>query len=221
MRIHGKFTDYYDYATGYYSNDNHWNRYTEKYKIKDKIFSHSYSNETNKLLYSIWNNCPDTIKGITAILGFCGKVYIINSHEYNLKYKSYINNLSKKDFNFWNYPKYIEWIQKYNNKDLTNIFLEIKSPIFIIKRPYCYCHIVESRSAYGYDFLVNPCLLDFGIQSCFGPVEAYQEIDMFIGNVLTNTTTKDINRSDDLIRDSKGFDKYSFKQRCPKKRKQK
>jgi hypothetical protein len=45
-----------------------------------------------------------------------------------------------------------------------------------------------------------------------------QELEMFIGNVLTNNTTPTMPvGTDDQIRDSKGFDKWSFRKMKEKK----
>ena len=70
------------------------------------------------------------------------------------------------------------------------------------------------------NFVVNPCMADYKLQNVFHPYEAHQAVDMFLGNELVMCTLKDFNMSDELMRDSKGMDKWSFRQKGPKKRKQ-
>lgn len=103
-----------------------------------------------------------------------------------------------------------DWSRTHNTTSVTDIFIEFDTPIFILRR---------KPLAGNHELLINPCLQDFGAQSIFDPWTAYQEIDMFLGNVLTNRENSSIVRSEELIRDSKGFDEWSFKQRGSKKRK--
>ena len=221
MKIYSKFTDYYDHATGYYPSDIVWKRYTKMDNIKDGIFNSDYSNKTNIVLNNI-SKIPGSVKaGDLFVIGFCGKVYIVVS-EYNNNnlIGSYIKPLKKEDFNFWGYYIYTEWMQKYSGQDLSDIFIDIKSPIFIIKNK-CSGYSLSKRNNYGYSLIINPCLRDFGLQSVFNPVQAYQEIEMFLSNQMVMVDDPDIKRSNELIRDSKGFDNWSFKQHGPKKRKRK
>ena len=94
-------------------------------------------------------------------------------------------------------------------------------------------------SCYDYTVIVNPkltsipisdmiqCGLDYKLQNIeedirfvtqLDPYTAMQELEMFIGNVLTNNTTPTMPvGTDDQIRDSKGFDKWSFRKMKEKK----
>ncbi len=100
------------------------------------------------------------------------------------------------------------WVNEYNNpKILTDIFIRLKSPIFIVD---------------GEDITVNPNLKSYGIQRVMNPFTVYQRIEMYLGNelVMCNQTIPVF--SDELKRDAHGMDKWSFKNKtCPKKRKRK
>jgi len=219
MKIYSKFTDYYDHATGYYSNDVVWKRCIKMDNIKDGIFNTEYSNETNRTLVNIWNDSPNINSDELFIVGFCGKIYIaISKYTNNELIGSYIKPLKKENFKYWDYHKYTDWMQKYSYQDFSNIFIDIKSPIFIIKNSYI-GYSLSKRNYFGYNLIINPCLRDFKLQSAFNPVQAYQEIEMFLSNQMVMVDDPDIKRSDELIRDSKGFNNWSFKQQGPKKRK--
>jgi hypothetical protein len=100
--------------------------------------------------------------------------------------------------------------------DLDSVFVELNSPIFIIRRGnFCPNRGKQSHvnySDYG-NLIINPCLRDFGLQSSFEPFHANQEIEMYLGNQLTQRDSCDIKRTDELIRDSKGFHGMSFRKR--------
>ena len=86
---------------------------------------------------------------------------------------------------------------------------------------------------YAYNVIVNPQLTcvdmaelvpnsypeeDIRFVTKLDPFTAMQELEMFIGNVLTNNTSPTMPvGTDDQIRDSKGFDKWSFRKMKEKK----
>ena len=113
---------------------------------------------------------------------------------------------------------YINWMGQYHqHPDLMQVFIELNTPIFIIKPLNC------SLGAYydNINLLVSPCMDAFKLQASFDPYTVYQEIEMFLSNQLVITANADIKRTDELIRDSKGMDKWSFRQKGPKVRKRK
>lgn len=70
------------------------------------------------------------------------------------------------------------------------------------------------------EFALNPCLKDLGFPKWMDPFTAYQELDMYLGNQLAQQQERGPTGSDEIIRDSKGFDDKSFKTTSPgKKRK--
>ena len=63
------------------------------------------------------------------------------------------------------------------------------------------------------DVEFNPILKDYGIQKIIDPFTIYQEIKFFLSNDLVEDPMKDFQITDDLKRDSKGFDKWSFRRK--------
>ncbi|MCK5613350.1 hypothetical protein KAR91_66385 [Candidatus Pacearchaeota archaeon] len=112
------------------------------------------------------------------------------------------------------------WIEKYNHQITTDIFITIKSPIFLLKYSRDEWSSVSGRSFISM-IIVNPRLADYKIQSIIDPFTAYQEVDMYLGNELVGNFEPMPNFGDELKRDAHGMDNWSFKQQGPKKRKQK
>ena len=168
------------------------------------------------------------------IFGFCGKMYIGIIHYDNDEYGSriiiktyldidkyfidvkkfnYVNNYSILD-NFLNIREnrryrrlhrdrelFNDWLREFHTfKGIDEIFIELNAPIFAIIF-YDYKPILR----------INPCMKDLCLQSSIGPFLAYQEIDMYLNNILITKENKIPKFSDNLIRDSKGFDINSFR----------
>lgn len=81
-------------------------------------------------------------------------------------------------------------------------FVEFSTPVFVLEkaRPYSREHLT-----------INPQLKSYDFASAVSPYEAYQEISMFLGNELSSQMDPNIQRTDNDIRDSKGFDDWSFR----------
>ena len=61
-------------------------------------------------------------------------------------------------------------------------------------------------------FIINPCMKNFHMQKLFTPFDAFQEISMYIGNILTNNNDPVDNRTSLEKVQSHGFDKkFSFR----------
>lgn len=172
------------------------------------------------------------------LLGFCGKLYVIyliytNPYHYVLKSecKAYTDvtefvaaynkvNAIKVKFEgnkVWHnrYPFNKSGSDAWNNEfqsanALLDLFVEIKSPVFILRKQYN-----------GYEFTVNPVLSDYGIQRIFDPWTAHQEVEMFLSNALAAELKDMPDFGNEIKRDLHGFDDWSFKQVGPKPRKRK
>ena len=89
------------------------------------------------------------------------------------------------------------------NKKLLNLFIEYQTPIFHIGKPY-----IDQ----GTILTLNPCLKDYAFYKVMDTTQAFQEIEMFLGNALVSDTKVIVPVGDDnVIRDSKGFDKWTFR----------
>jgi hypothetical protein len=58
---------------------------------------------------------------------------------------------------------------------------------------------------------LNPALRNEHFQKIKGPAEAFQEISMYLGNQLARQPDPIPNIPDEIMRDEKGFDKWSFR----------
>ena len=265
MKIYSKFNDYFDYATGFYSDENKWVRKTrfESFRTnKSDPYSTKYSNKTEDLLFKIANSCrlgciqsgfqsgylraDDEV----ILVGFCGKVYpaflfyeFINAEDdwrmsSSEKLKGCYIDISKfaslrreagkkevktrrDDFGWWEtgglIVDYKEFLY-HTHRDLDSVFIELNSPIFIIRGGRfspSRCGYTSSRTDYSHcgNLIVNPCFSDFKLMSSFNPFYANQEIEMYLGNQLVMRDNCNINMTDELMRHSKGFNNMSFKKR--------
>lgn len=96
-------------------------------------------------------------------------------------------------------------------------FRKFSSPIFSVYRGYN-----PFQRRYELVFTVNPRLQDYEFYRVVDSFTAFQEVSMYLGGVLGRGEKETLGRKDfpdePLIRDSKGFDKMSFKKQPTKKR---
>lgn len=172
----------------------------------------------------------------SILLGICGiilPVYIViddSKDELKPDYIAYIeynkfiekwNKLYSKKYNRkfkindrW-YTAYscsdrglIDWKNHYNTDFLRDIFISLKSPIFIIED--------------NYNFIINPLLKDYGLYRVYNPFLLNQEIERYLSNDLVMCNQKSPDFGDIYKRDTHGFNEWSFKKKKnTKKRKQK
>lgn len=110
-----------------------------------------------------------------------------------------------------------------------SIFEELAVPVFIVsdhnilnntffktihkeeRESYSLNHFGSSLSSRRGNKIIfsNPILADIGIPKFIDSFEVYQEISMFIARLNTHEVI--VEMTDDIIRDSKGFDNRSFK----------
>lgn len=185
MRLHTDFHDYYDNAIGYGIDENvFYNRFTEKVEIFVKSpFDHA---------------------GVSGgLLGFCGTIYpfalfvkyekseivdrycAYNLEEYKRKADEWRDNRFSLSRRFGDrYRKmdlkrrekrkieaqqfFIDWSSQSND-----IFLKFKVPIWTV--------MLSRISSEG---LLNPCLKDYGFDRIKDSFAAFQEISMYLSNIL-------------------------------------
>lgn len=108
------------------------------------------------------------------------------------------------------------------NKDYTDLFIENGAPLLLFH---------DERECI---LTINPVMKDLEFQKVLDPFMMYQELTMFLGCVIINQTKKGTkikkrpegwvdplssdDFSDETKRDSKGFDKMSFKKEKTKRR---
>lgn len=169
------------------------------------------------------------------ILGFCGELLPILEHDYyvqhpsnpscsinEFKYYIGIDNITNfleteyKDYTLlWdrNYKtpsnKVFSIMEELNkNKKLMNIFIEQNVPSFLY---YCNGHYDHVNRVQTGKIILNPCLKRYQFQSYLDPYQTYQKIQQYMENILVQDKMPMKPISDELKRDSKGFDKHSFR----------
>ena len=155
-----------------------------------------------------WSKVPLVFKNLhrynqVLLIGFCGEIYPLYRYT---QLKQFEETLILKSYNLEDLP-FEDWILKSLKKfkeeikylNISNIFIEYETPIFVID--YVNSH-----------FIINPRLKDYGFQTIFDPVQAYQEIEMYIGNILLPKDKESTPLTDKEKIISKGFDlKTSFR----------
>ena len=211
MRLHTDFHDYYDNAVGYGIDGNvHFNRFTKEIEIQIKS-EFDFPRHRN-----------------AGLLGFCGKIYpfievkkfdrkydneyasddykIVEQYcAYNLEeYKSketewedYSDDFGRYDH--WEEIKLKQFFLDWNFQS-DEIFLEYKVPIWTVK--------LDSYQNKG---IINPKLKDYGFDRIKNSFAAFQEISMYLSNILVEQ--KETAIVEDKFRiEQHGFDlKKSFR----------
>jgi hypothetical protein len=234
LKLISKFRDYYDSVSHQYL-DKEIKYIREQYTIQvDNKRSKSYPKVVNDGARSgMLSKNPlyrFTISG--EIIGFCGYLYpLIRIREYpsdkvlaifynydNLK--KWVNDLNFPIKNgkpgwFWRdgfdlgylneCKRYFE--ERKNWEALENKFFELNTPCFLYK---------EARG-HDCELQINPKLKDYRFAGVKDPFTAHQELYQFVGGYLNQPVNKTVTISD-LDKIAKhGFDKWSFRQKGPKK----
>jgi len=214
MRIISKFDDYYDIGMGL-GHDSSLIYLRESMEINFKSLDLTEQEKETKKLFKKFPACPLSHSMGYEIIGFCGKFYPviifpqgINKLKYPLELCFSLgevdvvlaNRLSSKDFKGWMDISY----SYSRRKKLDQFFKECESirdiNTFIINR----CPIVALNSGKG--AIWNPRLRDYNFARVVGPYEAFQEIEMFIGNLAI--PEKPVPPRTDIEKiESHGFDK--------------
>lgn len=214
MLIISDFRDYYDIHPGH---------------EEDTRFRVIYKRKTEKI-----NEKKGNIryhKDRYFILGFCGKLYPIcrlepeidkgMTHCYSFAdIDAFVNanpGLFTVDRTPWCFPRDLVQFFKEDYSHYNDWFIKYKTPIFVT-------HIYKDATgkdrspvkAWGQ---INPRLQDWNFGTQFDAYRAYQEIEMYMADVLKHPH-RDMAKVDDEHRyAAHGFDKQSF--RTPKGRKKK
>ena len=211
MRLHSDFHDYYDYAVGYGIDEKvHYNRFTKSVDINLK-------SELDRPLHRR-----------SGILGFCGKLFpFVQLSRYDKKrncdWEDEYDGIIVEVYYAFSLEEYLQKEQTWDEysddigrsddirlkqffldwrKDKDKLFVELKCPVWMMR------FYQESPSG-----LLNPRLKDLDFERIKDSFTAFQEISMYLANILVEQ--KQIASVDDKDRiEGHGFDiKQSFRDR--------
>lgn len=236
MKIISKFYDYYD-SIGKSDQSDYplYIRHTRDQSTKQLPISN---------VLNAMSILPQVKYGDAGIVFFCGKAYPFieyNTYKFHTipsltKYiTNEIANVSKDDL--WSLRSLKEHIQyfKYSNQGKKSPYwlrhpkysiatwdycvstcrsLDIEPNIFRILQAPVFVQL-NSRTTKD-TLIVNPLLKEYNFVTVVDPYTAYQELSMYLGNILVEQKNPNVHISDELKAQSKGFDKWSFKKRPTK-----
>ena len=162
------------------------------------------------------------------IIGFCGKLYVgwklyseIKTHLY--PFRGMITTITYDNENIktlvephhfgGNFEDNLNYVLSY---DPIEIFRGLNVPVFIYDGDYGRTDI-DKYWRNRPKFFVNPLLKEYQFYKIFDAVQAFQEIQMFLGGVLGNKEKEIVNVADKYKITQHGFDKWSFRKEPQKK----
>jgi hypothetical protein len=141
-------------------------------------------------------------------------VSLITSDEFSHKHKinkEYIMECLEKDYNRWgntltfkSWDTMIREVNMLNSDIIRDLFLNLEAPCFKLSH-------ISKYSQNNNSITINPILKYDEFQKVKNPMEAYQELSMFMGTLMVSQQDPIPDVSDEDMRDMKGFDKWSFK----------
>lgn len=161
-------------------------------------------------------NKKDTLASL-YVIGFCGKLYVgakiitINSWFQSDKSIDYIYDIDliSNNFEIWDSRKSVKnIINIVNNINARQIFIEYNTPVFIYDLNYYNC---ENWRFFDEKFIINPPLNKYKFYKIFDTYQAFQEISMFISNILVSDKKIMVDIEDKYKIEQHGFDKWSFR----------
>ena len=236
MYIVLKFHDYYDGAVGVNGVD------------KTIVYTR-HSIETSLKIKTELDRIPSNSKPINRIVdglyykpflvGFCGKTYVGYKFErvtgkhsavhylYGDNAKKFLvkqANNSKATNRWWSNAsrtkkEIVAFFDEFNNSEkMFQTFIDFKVPIFkidLLATTYRFDSVVKNTCT------LNPSLKEIKFFKVFDSFQAFQELEMFIGGVLTDADRDVITIDEKYRQQQRGMDKWSFRNPDPPKRKQK
>lgn len=216
MRIISKFKDYYDGLMDYSKDDYNnkvWVRHSEKVSVSREDFKALEKNMP--VFFSYYRNHFFSFFYIILV----GKVYPVIRCS---------NIYQEEDLFYYSYDKFIEdfpdfakpslkWesiknLFNMNYPDFTSLHLKLNTPLIRYDPEYINC--LNPYRENSRECTINPSLRDIGFSKVMDSYEVYQELDMFVSNILVSDSMPEYPRSDVDKLESYGFDKkVSFRKR--------
>jgi hypothetical protein len=159
------------------------------------------------------------------VIGFCGKLYVgwklySKGKEHYQGYNDVITTITydfenaKKLFEpqTWGGRKFADDVNNIMNHDSIELFREFNAPVFVYDGDYGRASINERCSNCNHPkFFINPLLKEYQFYKVFNAVQAFQEIQMFLGGVLGRGEKEIVEVADKYKIAQHGFDKWSFR----------
>lgn len=167
-------------------------------------------------------------------LGYCGQIMRVMDLKYEVKDPNYINpvevrrvffdfnefkdfmleNKLARDWDFDNRRWYHSKFEKYRDADtkkMQEIFHRFQTPLFLLT------HVSKYASKGTTTIHLGPRLQALDFHKFKDPYTTYQDIFQYVSGVLNHPETKMVKISDKDKIHKHGFDKWSFRQKGPKK----
>ena len=221
MIINSNFRDYYDTSNGGWLDKTIvYNRKEED--INDNRFLKRLKNNIDYIDSTTHSSRDNDIKTIKefSLVGFCGKFYVLyhykkyhtltdevikESYNYNREnIDTYINDIDVSKYylkyNKYKLTKLENLYRNYNNKEDYTLFIKYKTPILFI-------------DIYKFNIIKKDIKLNdiefFKVKDSF---TAYNDLEIFLSNVILTNEKEPLESTDKIKILSKGFDyKYSFR----------
>jgi hypothetical protein len=240
MRIISKFKDYYDGVQGLGFDDKLvFVRHTDEIIVEEKEIE-EYLNKISYKGFSSYKSDEYRAKQMFSIpyweiksnfLIFCGKIYtyyvasflgnddkiyawsiddLIKYFKLNIEYSKFTTH-----WHYWRWNKnnFANEFDRFETSFMANTNTDISDFCIKYNCPIMLCQSYRDNSTMKslYKLILNPNLKNMSFQRVFNPYQAYQELEMFLGNVLVNDNDKMIKLSDKDRLHKAGFDKWSFR----------
>jgi hypothetical protein len=201
MKFISDFVDFYDFAGFWYDNNIVYNRKREFIKMEDKdifnIVPEFFSTDCRVAVkrYSVHLDNGVWKYYIPFVVVFCGvpKVGVIKR----------VDGVDNIYYTFDDDKYYSRAEQNFFNAKRNNVrsrMLELELPIVLITQGY---------KAKEFTPIKNPRLIDYKFHEQMNATDAYQEMEMFVGEMQTNEKT--VNIGNEYLKKQKGFSDCSFK----------
>lgn len=217
MRIISGFVDYYDGVGNIFRDD--CPIFVRQSRLmtneEDSAIAKVVMEICDRSLYRTTRNSfkkhfSDSIYNRFSLVFFCGKIYplitvsitSLTNAETKLytfdAYENYIKSCNKK-LNRLSFSLAQDFFKAFDKKECIDLFLQFKSPCFRFSFEY----------PMSSEFCPNLNKLEFF--KLFGAYQAYQELDMFVGGVMTQAVTPTVTITDKDRIVQHGFNEQSFR----------
>ena len=249
MRIISKFHDYYDVLNDGSDTDHVWKRETTSFlpDLNDPFYkTDNWENDLPHLMAEVsvpkvgavfqqdvlWRGDTDDYR--RSLLLFCGEFYpfVRLSERVCWDFESFAQTVKLEERPYckrsWCYAQnkvFANARAMFTQETILPRFrtlnLRLRCPIVLLDMQEQPLGPVREHEPerYRVRFTLNPRLAELGFERIIPPFEAYQKLEGYLFNELAEQNDPPVEISNDIRRDSHGFDKHSFRKDPTKRRK--